>query len=121
MLFRQALLPYVYSAARASYDTGVAVVHPLYYDFPTVDEAYEYREQYMFGEALLVAPITDPADDDNMTTHSLWLPSGLWTHVRANQRMCRRAVVILRRSSISRVCWCVRSGRRVERTSDRLR
>lgn len=28
-----ALSPYIYTAARAFYDAGVALVHPLYYDF----------------------------------------------------------------------------------------
>ena len=30
----QALLPYIYTYARYAYDSGVSLVHPLYYDFP---------------------------------------------------------------------------------------
>mmetsp|Transcript_20258 Transcript_20258/g.60496 ORF Transcript_20258/g.60496 Transcript_20258/m.60496 type:complete len:969 (-) Transcript_20258:543-3449(-) len=59
MLFRDALVPYVYTAARRAYDQAVAPVHPLYYTFPEVPHAYDFAaDQYFFGEALLVAPIT---------------------------------------------------------------
>ena len=37
---RYALLPYVYTEARQTYDTGVAFLHPLYYDWPEAPEAY---------------------------------------------------------------------------------
>ena len=31
---RYAMLPYIYTEARRTYDTGVAFLHPLYYDWP---------------------------------------------------------------------------------------
>ena len=44
--------------ARHTYDDAVALVHPLYYDFD-LPEAYSYAAaQYLFGEALMAAPIT---------------------------------------------------------------
>ena len=58
MLFRNALIPYLYTAARYAYDHAVAAVHPLYYDWD-LPEAYEYASaQYMLGDTLMAAPIT---------------------------------------------------------------
>ena len=36
---RYAMIPYVYTAARRAYESGVALVHPLYYDWPEAAEA----------------------------------------------------------------------------------
>jgi hypothetical protein len=45
--------------------------------------SYNYRYQYMFGDHVLVAPVTQPSDPSTGTvTSSIWLPSGAWTHVR---------------------------------------
>ena len=61
LLFRNALGPYLYTSARYAYDMAVATVHPLYYD-TDLPEAYAYADsQYMFGEALMAAPITHSA------------------------------------------------------------
>jgi alpha-glucosidase len=72
-------LPYVYTEARRTYDTGVAFLHPLYYDWPEQDAAYTSKGEYLFGDGLLVAPIVKPADADTDLAHeSVWLPPGEW-------------------------------------------
>ncbi len=38
---RYALQPYIYTEARRTYDTGVAFLRPLYYDWPEANEAYD--------------------------------------------------------------------------------
>ena len=60
---RYALFPYIYTMARETYDTGVSLCRPLYYDYPEDDEAYAFENEYMFGNDILVAPITEPAVD----------------------------------------------------------
>jgi hypothetical protein len=78
-LLRYALIPYLYSAARETYDSGVAFLRPLYYDFPEREEAYQETGEYSFGDSLLVAPITAPVDSDTGTARqSVWLPPGTW-------------------------------------------
>ena len=42
---RYAMLPYIYTEARRTYDTGVAFLHPLYYDWPEANEAYTSKER----------------------------------------------------------------------------
>jgi len=78
-LLRYALIPYIYTASRNTYDTGVSICHPLYYDFPEAPEAYEFKDEYMFGDDLLLAPVTAAMDSDSqLATKSIWLPPGEW-------------------------------------------
>jgi alpha-glucosidase len=76
---RYALQPYLYTEARRTYDTGVAFVRPLYYDWPEAAEAYSSKGEYSFGEQMLVAPVTTPADQTSgLAMESIWLPEGEW-------------------------------------------
>eukprot|EP00928_Gymnodinium_smaydae_P019955 TRINITY_DN17695_c0_g1_i1.p1 TRINITY_DN17695_c0_g1~~TRINITY_DN17695_c0_g1_i1.p1 ORF type:complete len:875 (-),score=72.71 TRINITY_DN17695_c0_g1_i1:168-2792(-) len=73
---RDALVPYIYSHGRQAFDTGVSLLRPMYYSWPNVDAAYEYRGQYMFGSSMLVAPVTSKADNATHTaSKSVWLPA----------------------------------------------
>jgi prepilin-type processing-associated H-X9-DG protein len=74
---RYELAPYIYTMARETTDTGVSLCRPLYYDYPENKEAYEFRDEYMFGDDILVAPITAPATN-GYATRRLWLPAGEW-------------------------------------------
>ena len=78
-LERYALVPYIYTAARESYDSGVSLLHPLYYDSPESDEAYSHDGGYAFGNDLIAAPVVTPQDPEvRLATRSLWLPKGEW-------------------------------------------
>ena len=61
MRLRNALTPYLYTEARAFFDTGVAPIHPLYYDAPKDPQVYTtlvVEREFMFGDAVLASPIT---------------------------------------------------------------
>lgn len=73
---REALVPYTYTAARQAYETGVSICRPMYYDYPEADEAYTCQTQYMYGDQLLVAPITTPMDGQGLSHVNVWLPEG---------------------------------------------
>ncbi len=76
---RYALQPYIYTEARRTYDTGVAFFHPLYYDWPQEDAAYTSKGEYLFGDQMLAAPITAPADKvTGLASEKVWLPEGDW-------------------------------------------
>src|SRR5438309_2329297 len=45
-VLREALIPYIYTEARRTYDTGVAFLRPLYYDSPEAEEAYHVPGEY---------------------------------------------------------------------------
>ncbi|MFZ0662991.1 MAG: TIM-barrel domain-containing protein [Acidobacteriaceae bacterium] len=76
---RMAMQPYIYTEARRTYDTGVAFLHPLYYDWPDEDAAYTSKNEYMFGSQMLAAPVTSPVDPQTgLATEKIWLPPGDW-------------------------------------------
>jgi alpha-glucosidase len=78
-LRRYALIPYLYTASRRTYETGIALCHPLYYDYPEFPEAYDRKDEYLFGDAMLVSPVAVPVSADSMlTAKSVWLPPGDW-------------------------------------------
>ena len=72
---RYAFAPYIYTMARHAYDTGVSICRPMYYDYPDAKEAYDNRNEYMFGDNVLVYPITSPMKD-GVSKQNVWLPSG---------------------------------------------
>lgn len=78
-LFRYSLIPYIYTAARTTYDAAISLCHPLYYDYPESAEAYEFREEYLFGRDMLVAPVAAAVSDETLlATKTTWLPPGTW-------------------------------------------
>lgn len=79
--FRHKLIPYLYSAAYRTHTEGIALVEPMYYDYPREKSAYACKNQYMFGGQLLVAPITRKGKKDGYAAAKVWLPKGLWTDI----------------------------------------
>jgi alpha-glucosidase len=76
---REAMEPYLYTEARRTYDSGVAFLRPLYYDWPEEDAAYTSKNEYLFGEQMLAAPVTAAADKvTGLSAEKVWLPKGDW-------------------------------------------
>lgn len=82
---RYALFPYLYTMARETYDTGIGMCRPLYYEYPDREEAYKYEGEYFFGNDILVAPITEPSHDGKTASKEIWFPEGKWWSVSTNE------------------------------------
>ena len=74
---RYTMAPYIYSMARRAYDDAIALCRPMYYDYPKAQEAYDFRNEYMFGDQMLVSPITSPMTG-TYSVQKTWLPEGEW-------------------------------------------
>lgn len=74
---RYKMAPYIYTMARKAYDEGLSLCRPMYYDYPEHKEAYDFRKEYMFGDNMLIAPVTAPAKDGYAKVE-IWLPEGEW-------------------------------------------
>lgn len=85
---RYTLVPYIYTAARQAYDTGVSICRPLYYEWPEENKAYTIEDEYLFGNDILVSPISTPTSSDGTSERKTWLPNGLWYD------MCRNKIRI---------------------------
>lgn len=76
---RYELVPYIYGQLRQASESGVSLVRPLYYEWPDHAEAYKYPQQYLFGDDLMLAPVTQALDPDTEQAEQvLWLPPGEW-------------------------------------------
>lgn len=71
---RYGLMPYMYAYERSAYETGVGLVRPLLYDYPTDTNAKNNLDAWMFGDWLLASPVVDK----QQTSKSVYLPTGNW-------------------------------------------
>ena len=71
---RYRLLPYIYSLAWKTTSESYTPMRPLVMDFRTDVRAQNTGDQFMFGPAFLVSPVTEPA----ATTRTLYLPQSKW-------------------------------------------
>ena len=56
---RYKLIPYIYSLAGRTYIEDYTMMRGLTMDFPNDKNVYEIKDEYMFGDNILVAPVTD--------------------------------------------------------------
>ena len=80
---RYQLMPYIYSLGYHTYETGAPYMRALFMDFPEDPKIAEIGDEYMFGPALLVAPVTE----QGATSRDVYLPAGsdwynYWTSER---------------------------------------
>ncbi|HWZ91304.1 MAG TPA: TIM-barrel domain-containing protein [Polyangiaceae bacterium] len=79
---RYRLLPYIYSAFVRASETGAPVQRPFVFDFQHDRQARETEDAYLFGEALLVAPVLHAGS----TGRHVYLPPGTWLDFYTNER-----------------------------------
>ena len=76
MRLRDALVPYIYTAGMHAFQTGVSLLRPMYYSWPTFDAAYSHPSQYMFGDSILVSPVVSAsANTTGLATKVVWFPN----------------------------------------------
>jgi alpha-glucosidase (family GH31 glycosyl hydrolase) len=73
---RMQMLPYIYSAANTSYKNGV-LMKPLAYAYPEDASTHTIWDEYLFGNAFLVAPVFEPGNQ-----RDVYLPAGTWYDFR---------------------------------------
>jgi alpha-D-xyloside xylohydrolase len=71
---RYRLMPYIYSLAWKVTSEGYTPMRPLVMDFRTDVRAQNVGDQFMYGPALLVNPVTEPG----ATSWRLYLPKARW-------------------------------------------
>lgn len=82
MRLRHAMIPFIYTMNMRTHRDGIALIEPLYYDYPEDKRAYECRNAYIFGKNLIVAPISKQTDKRTLTAgEKVFLPKGRWTDI----------------------------------------
>ena len=108
-MLRYTLVPYIYTAAREAYDTGVSICRPLYYEWPEENKAYSVEDEYLFGNDLLVSPISTPSSSDGTSERKTWLPEGLWYDV-CRGRMLQGNQTITDQYALNEIPYFIRPG-----------
>lgn len=84
---RQRLVPYLYGEAYKYHKTGLPLVQPLYYSVPEIYDEVEFKNEYLFGTELLVAPITKPKDNImQRSVERIFLPAGTWYDFKTGKK-----------------------------------
>lgn len=81
LTLRHRMIPFLYTCNYRTHKEGIALCEPLYYQYPEYKESYNFRNQYMFGENLLVAPITSHSTENGLSALEVFLPEGIWTDI----------------------------------------
>ncbi|MCJ7566967.1 MAG: glycoside hydrolase family 31 protein [Anaerolineales bacterium] len=71
---RYRLLPYLYTLAWESAQTGLPLMRPLFWLNPQEPSYWDIQDQFLLGNDVLVAPVTEPGVEQRIVT----LPPGLW-------------------------------------------
>ncbi|MGF7147008.1 alpha-D-xyloside xylohydrolase [Sphingomonas zeicaulis] len=80
---RYSLMPYIYALGAQTHRTGAPFMRALFMDFPNDPKVADIGDQYMFGPAFLVAPVTD----QGRTSRPVYLPAGAdWYDYWTNKR-----------------------------------
>jgi alpha-D-xyloside xylohydrolase len=80
---RYQLMPYIYSLAHRTHETGAPFMRGLFMDFGADTNVADIRDEYMFGPALLIAPVTE----QGRTMRRVYLPAGsAWYDFWTNRR-----------------------------------
>jgi alpha-D-xyloside xylohydrolase len=81
---RYELMPYIYSLGHASHESGAPFMRGLFMDFGNDPKVANIGDEYMFGPALLVAPVTE----QGRTSREVYLPAGTdWYNFWTNERV----------------------------------
>lgn len=90
---RYELMPYIYSLAGRTWLYDESMMRYLAFDYPTDEVACKVKDQYMFGDSLMVCPVTNPMYygvnstllEGVVKTRKVYLPEGLWYDFYTNK------------------------------------
>ncbi|MGK3962874.1 glycoside hydrolase family 31 protein [Sorangium sp. So ce118] len=71
---RYRLMPYIYSLAWKVTSEGYTMMRHLVFDYPTDEKVFNIKDQFLFGPAFLVNPVTTAGAN----SRSVYLPAGTW-------------------------------------------
>ncbi|MBP8098784.1 MAG: DUF5110 domain-containing protein, partial [Arenimonas sp.] len=109
---RYSLLPYVYTLAGDTYHKDGTILRALAMDFPDDATARDVADQYLFGPAFLVAPVTK----FKATSRAVYLPAGTsWIDFETGKRH-EGGQTIEAAAPLARMPLFVRAGSIVPRT-----
>jgi len=80
---RLRLLPYLYTLFEECHRTGAPILRPLLWAYPEDTTTYGLDDELLCGDALLIAPITQPGIEHR----HVYIPAGTWFHFWTGERV----------------------------------
>jgi alpha-glucosidase len=102
---RYRLLPYLYTAFWQCAQRGTPIVRPLFWTHPQDAKTHALDDQFMCGDALLVAPVVE----EGSTRRTVYLPAGAWYDFWSDERLRGPAHVEVE-APLERIPLFVRAG-----------
>jgi alpha-glucosidase len=79
---RQRLLPYFYTLFEECHRTGAPIMRPLLFEYPEDETTYATDDEFLLGNAFLIAPISRPGIEHRY----VYLPEGSWFHLWSGEK-----------------------------------
>jgi alpha-glucosidase len=79
---RQRLIPYLYTLFEECHESGAPILRPLLFEYPEDETTYTADDEFLLGDALLVAPVTHPGIEHR----HVYLPRDTWFHYWTGER-----------------------------------
>ena len=74
IIIRYQLLDYIYTALYEQNQTGIPIMHPMFFAYPHDPNCSTLQHQYLYGPGIMVAPVTT----ENSTTAQIYLPDDVF-------------------------------------------
>ena len=115
---RYRLMPYIYSQAGKVWLKDDVWMRPLAFDFPEDSAVYDLKNQYMFGDSLMVCPVTEPMYflsgnrkvENGRRERRVYLPAGCGWYDFYNGSFYEGGAWVIAEAPIDRIPVFVREG-----------
>ncbi len=93
---RYKLMPYIYSLAGSAWLNDSTIIKPLAFDFAEDENTHNIGDQYMFGDSMMICPVTEPMYythnstpvESKEKTRRVYLPAGCdWYNFHTNEKL----------------------------------
>lgn len=82
---RYQLMPYIYGSAFSCVERSLPMARALVVDYQNDPTVWDISDEYLLGDSILVAPITDPSNK-----RAVYLPEGTWTDWWTGEQLAGR-------------------------------
>lgn len=100
------LADYSHELAKRAHQTGNPIVHPLVFDWPDDPKVSDMWDEYMYGPALLIAPVWETG----VRKREVYLPAGAWISLWDNDRQFIGPVTVTEEAPLDRIPVYVRAS-----------
>lgn len=103
---RKNMVPYLMDMARKAHKTGAPIARHLAWNWPNDSKVHSLDYEYMFGDALLVAPVVEK----DARSRKVYLPEGKWVDFWNRDRIIEGPTTITVKVPLWKIPLFIRKG-----------